>query len=127
MKQKILDFIISYIQLHGYPQTVREIGEGVGLNSTSSVQEHLVCMREIGMIQTDAESGKSRAIRVPGYKFVKEKALERNQPKQVTDIKEDKLKFGTCPCCGKRISDVEGGNYCQNCGQHILWEVEDEQ
>ncbi|MGN9152784.1 hypothetical protein ACTM9K_03785 [Bariatricus sp. HCP3S3_E12] len=77
MKQKILDFIISYIQIHGYPPTVREIGEGVGLNSTSSVQEHLVCMREIGMIETDAESGKSRAIRVPGYKFVKEKQDEQ--------------------------------------------------
>lgn len=73
-KQKILEFIVSYIQEHSYPPTVREIGEGVGLNSTSSVQEHLVCMRDIGMIETDAESGKSRAIRVPGYKFVKEEA-----------------------------------------------------
>lgn len=48
-------------------------------------------------------------------------ALERNQPKQVTDIQGDKLRFGTCPCCGRRISDVEGGNYCQNCGQRLEW------
>ena len=48
-------------------------------------------------------------------------ALERNQPKQVTDIEGDKLRFGTCPCCERRISTVEGGNYCQNCGQRLEW------
>lgn len=48
-------------------------------------------------------------------------AVERNQTKQVTDIQGDKLKFGTCPCCGRRISDIEGGNYCQNCGQRLEW------
>lgn len=48
-------------------------------------------------------------------------ALERNQPKQVTDIQVDKLRFGTCPICKRRISTVEGGNYCQNCGQRIDW------
>lgn len=49
------------------------------------------------------------------------KALERNQPKQVTDIRGDKLRFGKCPSCGRRISTVEGGNYCQNCGQRLEW------
>lgn len=120
-KQKILEFIVAYIQKHSYPPTVREIGEGVGLKSTSSVQSHIVRMLDCGMIETDADPGSTRAIRVPGYKFVKEKALERNQPKQVTYIQGDKLKFGTCPYCGRRISDVEGGNYCQNCGQRLEW------
>ena len=50
-------------------------------------------------------------------------AVERQQEKQVINIsKGDKLRFGTCPICNKRISNVEGGNYCQNCGQRILWE-----
>lgn len=44
-KQKILEFIVSYIQEHKYPPTVREIGEGVGLKSTSSVQSHIVRIR----------------------------------------------------------------------------------
>lgn len=48
-------------------------------------------------------------------------ALERNQPKQVTDIRGGELRFGTCPSCGRRISTVEGGNYCQNCGQRLEW------
>lgn len=120
-KQKILEFIVAYIQKHSYPPTVREIGEGVGLKSTSSVQSHIVRMLDCGMIETDAGPKSTRAIRVPGYKFVKEEALERNQPKQVTDISGDKLRFGTCPCCRRRISDVEGGNYCQSCGQRLEW------
>ena len=73
MKQKILEFIISYIQLHGYPPTVKEIGDGVGLKSKSSVHAHLLRMLNDGMIETDAGTGSPRAIRVHGYKFVKEK------------------------------------------------------
>lgn len=72
MKQKILEFIISYIQLHGYPPTVREIGDGVGLKSKSSAHAHLLRMLNDGMIETDEGTGSARAIRVPGYKFVKE-------------------------------------------------------
>lgn len=51
-------------------------------------------------------------------------AYERaqSQAKKVTNIRGDKLKFGTCPSCGKRITNVEGGNYCQNCGQRLEWE-----
>ena len=32
------------------------------------------------------------------------------------------LIFGTCPNCGRRVSNVEGGNFCQNCGQRLKWE-----
>ena len=70
MNEKILQFIIDYIQEHGYSPTIREIGAGVGLKSTSSVVYHLKCMLKCGMIETDAGFGSSRAIRVPGYKFV---------------------------------------------------------
>ena len=70
-RQEILDFIISYISEHGYPPAVKEIGEGIGLRSTSTVQLHLERMYDQGMIETDSKSS-ARAIRVPGYKFVKE-------------------------------------------------------
>ena len=72
MKQKIYDFIVDYIQEHGYPPTVREIGAGVGLRSTSSVYSHLQKMIDTGMLETDAGESAPRAIRVPGYKFVKD-------------------------------------------------------
>lgn len=69
-KQQIRDYIVVYITAHGYPPTVREICDGVGLYSTSSVQHYLTKMLELGMIETDAP-GSPRAIRVPGMGFVK--------------------------------------------------------
>ena len=71
-RNKILQYIVTYIQEHGYSPSVREIGEGIGLNSTSTVQYHLNRLFELGELETDAVKGTARAIRVPGYKFVKE-------------------------------------------------------
>lgn len=71
-RQKIYDFIVQYIQEHGYAPTVREIGKGVGLKSTSTVHGHLTRMFKMGMLETDTECSSPRAIRVPGYRFVKE-------------------------------------------------------
>lgn len=53
-------------------------------------------------------------------------AVERQKAKKAEKIsKGDKLRFGTCPCCERRISTVEGGNYCQNCGQRLEWSEEE--
>lgn len=71
IREKILEIIISYIQLNGYPPTVREICDRVGLASTSSVYTHLQKMDTLGMIEL-GDFSSPRAIRVPGYKFVKE-------------------------------------------------------
>lgn len=70
MKEKILKFITGYIKQHGYPPSRREIGEGVGLRSTSSVQSHIVGMLKTGMLESDDEYATPRALRVPGMKFV---------------------------------------------------------
>lgn len=71
MNERILEVIIGYIERHGYPPTFREIGEMVALKSTSSVHRHLNKMIELGMLETDATDNSPRALRVPGYKFVK--------------------------------------------------------
>jgi repressor LexA len=70
-RQEILDFIISYIWEYGYPPTVREIGAGVNLKSTSSIHRQLRIMQKEGLIECDKGFGVPRAIRIPGYKFVK--------------------------------------------------------
>lgn len=41
LKEKILRYIRDYINQHGYSPSVREIGQGVGLQSSSSVKEWL--------------------------------------------------------------------------------------
>ena len=70
-REEILLVIINYIEQHGYPPTTREIGEMVGLKSTSSVHAHLQRLLRSGKIETDAGLGVPRAIRIPGYKFTK--------------------------------------------------------
>ena len=63
-QQQIYDYIISFQSAHGYPPSVREIGEHVGLKSPSTVHFHLKGLEAAGLI-TKAE-GKTRAITVSG-------------------------------------------------------------
>ena len=63
-QQQIYDYILSFTASHGYPPSVREIGDYVGLKSPSTVHFHLKGLEEKGLI-TKAE-GKTRAITVSG-------------------------------------------------------------
>ena len=63
-QQQIYDYIISFAAQHGYPPSVREIGEHVGLKSPSTVHFHLKGLEEKGLI-SKAE-GKTRAITICG-------------------------------------------------------------
>lgn len=54
-----------------------------------------------------------------------QEAVEKQRAKKATNIRGDKMKFCTCPSCEKRITNVEGGNYCQNCGQKLDWSEEE--
>ena len=60
MQQKIYDYIALCIREQGYPPSVREIGEAVGLKSPSTVHFHLKHLEEAGVIAKGA--GKGRAI-----------------------------------------------------------------
>jgi len=59
-QQKIYDFIRDFSREYGYPPTVREIGERIGLKSPSTVKFHLDNLRSAGLIQWDG--GKTRSI-----------------------------------------------------------------
>ncbi len=61
-QQLILNYILSEIQKKGYPPSVREIGEAVGLSSSSSVHAHLAKLEEMGYLRRDPT--KPRAIEV---------------------------------------------------------------
>jgi repressor LexA len=52
-QREIYDFIVQYADEHGYPPTVREIGEAVGLASPSTVHAHLATLERSGMIRRD--------------------------------------------------------------------------
>ncbi len=59
-QERIYDFILSFTRENGYPPSVREIAEAVGLKSPSTVHFHLKSLEEAGVISRGA--GKTRAI-----------------------------------------------------------------
>jgi repressor LexA len=59
-QRQILDFLTKYADAHGYPPTVREIGEAVGLASPSTVHAHLANLERAGLLKRDPT--KPRAI-----------------------------------------------------------------
>jgi len=61
-QRQILQYIVQHTDAHGYPPTVREIGEAVGLSSSSTVHAHLKALEQLGLICRDAVL--TRAIRV---------------------------------------------------------------
>jgi repressor LexA len=61
-QQDILDFIKQEVQEKGYPPSVREIGEAVGLASSSTVHGHLARLESKGLIRRDPT--KPRAIEI---------------------------------------------------------------
>lgn len=71
IQEAILNYIIDYISLHGYAPSYREIAEGINGKSLSVIQYHINRLYDLGLLETDAENRTARAIRVPGYKFVK--------------------------------------------------------
>src|SRR5437667_10366375 len=60
--RQILDFIEQQMRDRGYPPSVREIGEAVGLTSTSTVHAHLSTLQRLGYLRRDPT--KPRAIEV---------------------------------------------------------------
>ncbi|WP_019900459.1 transcriptional repressor LexA [Salinispora arenicola] len=79
-QQRILAVIREWVEHHGYPPTVREIGAAVGLGSPSSVAHHLKVLQRCGLVRraggsravdarpmptVDTAAGQGRGVRVP--------------------------------------------------------------
>ena len=65
MQQRIYEYIASCIREQGYPPSVREIGEAVGLKSPSTVHFHLKHLEEAGAIEKGAGKGRAITLTVP--------------------------------------------------------------
>jgi repressor LexA len=63
-QQEIWNFLVEYVDRHGYPPTVREIGERVGLASPSTVHAHLANLERAGLLRRDPT--KPRALELIG-------------------------------------------------------------
>ena len=65
MQQKIYDYIANTVRNQGYPPSVREIGEAVGLKSPSTVHFHLKHMEEMGVLTKGAGKGRALTLAQP--------------------------------------------------------------
>jgi repressor LexA len=61
-KQRIIDYIAATLRARGYPPSVREIAQAVGLASTSAVHHHLESLERDGYLERGAT--RSRALRL---------------------------------------------------------------
>jgi repressor LexA len=79
-RREILDFIAAELRERGYPPSVREIGEAVGLTSSSTVHAHLTTLQKQGFLRRDPT--KPRAIEVR-YDATSGAAIERRPTQHV--------------------------------------------
>ena len=63
-QQEIYEYVTGYVDSHGYPPTVREIGDAVGLASPSTVHAHLANLERAGFLRRDPT--KPRALELVG-------------------------------------------------------------
>lgn len=65
-QRKVLEVIRESVERRGYPPTVREIGEAVGLTSTSSVSHQLTMLQRKGFLRRDPSKPRAVDVRLPG-------------------------------------------------------------
>jgi repressor LexA len=80
-QQEIWQFLVDYVDRHGYPPTVREIGEAVGLASPSTVHAHLANLERAGLLRRDPT--KPRALDLIGHRR-ESRGLDQNRDAPVT-------------------------------------------
>ncbi|HEY7732245.1 MAG TPA: transcriptional repressor LexA [Gaiellaceae bacterium] len=78
-QQEIWQFLVEYVDAHGYPPTVREIGEAVGLASPSTVHAHLANLERAGLLRRDPT--KPRALELLGHR-----RAEATPPQPARDV-----------------------------------------
>jgi len=73
-QRKVLQVIRESVQRRGYPPSMREIGEAVGLTSTSSVSYQLSTLQSKGYLRRDAGRPRTVEVRLPGHPAVRPEA-----------------------------------------------------
>ena len=80
-QRKILDYIRDTVERRGYPPTVREIGEAVGLVSPSSVAYQMGVLQKKGYLRKDPNRPRAVDVRPPSeFEFDDEEAVRAARP-----------------------------------------------
>lgn len=100
-QRQILHVIENSMQERGYPPSVREIGEAVGLNSPSTVHNHLSTLQKMGFLRRDPT--KPRALEVR-FDTNSEVAMERRPSRHVPLIGD--VAAGTNVLAQQNVEDL---------------------
>lgn len=65
-QRRVLEVITNSVDRRGYPPSMREIGEAVGLTSTSSVAHQLTTLQKKGFLKRDANRPRAVEVVLPG-------------------------------------------------------------
>jgi repressor LexA len=85
-QRKVLQVIRDSVQKRGYPPSMREIGEAVGLTSTSSVSYQLSTLQKKGYLHRDVGRPRTVEVRLPGHPAIRpEQGKEGEAEAPVTD------------------------------------------
>lgn len=86
-RRQILEFIAKATDEHGYPPTVREIGEAVGLRSSSTVHFHLRILTELGYLRRDGSLTRALRLTEEGQAIGGASAASRTEEKRMADLR----------------------------------------
>lgn len=79
-QRKVLQVIRDSVQKRGYPPSMREIGEAVGLTSTSSVSYQLSTLQKKGYLHRDVGRPRTVEVRLPGHPAVRPERSGEDEP-----------------------------------------------
>jgi repressor LexA len=90
-QRKVLQVIRESVQRRGYPPSMREIGEAVGLTSTSSVSYQLSTLQRKGYLRRDVGRPRTVEVRLPGHPAVRPEPAADEAPQM--DITSQEAAF----------------------------------
>jgi repressor LexA len=120
-QQKILRYIQDYVEERGYPPSIREIGERVGISSTSVVDYNLRALERDGLIRRDREvsrglgvvGGSQKPTRIPVPRLIRIPVIGRiaaGVPIEAIEDPSDTIEFmrGAVPedCFALRVQGL---------------------
>src|SRR5579863_7078472 len=85
-QRKVLQVIRESVQKRGYPPSMREIGEAVGLTSTSSVSYQLSTLQRKGYLHRDVGRPRTVEVRLPGHPAVRPEPSREREEDGAADI-----------------------------------------
>jgi len=101
-QRKILQVIRDSVQRRGYPPSMREIGEAVGLASTGSVSHQLSTLRKKGYLHSAAGRPRTVEVRLPGHPAIRpDPAHEEEEAGEVPGIDIPSQEAAYVPLVGR--------------------------